>query len=37
MLYTIFLVVNLEDRIIKIKHDECQPGRTVKNSKFEKY
>ena len=37
MLYTIILFVKWGDRIIKIKNDECQPGRLVKNSKFEKY
>ena len=37
MLYPIFLFVKYRDGIIKIKHDECQPGRMVKNSKFEKY
>ena len=37
MLYTIFLFVKLEEVIIKIKHDECQPDRIVKNSKLEKY
>ena len=37
MLYTIFLFVKWGDRIIKIKHDECQPGKMVKNIKFEKY
>ena len=34
MLYTIFLFVKQDDRIIKIKYDECQPDRMVKNSKF---
>ena len=37
MLYPIFLFVKWGDRIIKIKHDECQPSRMVKNSKLEKY
>ena len=30
-------ICKIGDGIIKIKHDECQPGRMVKNSKFEKY
>ena len=37
MLYTIFLSVKLEEVIIKIKHDECHPGKMVKNIKLEKY